>query len=103
MHTIAVQNRHAGDAATDKLVDDIEHGRVHSGRLKVLIRTQIEEAQRFPKQLRLRDVDRNEFQNAILGDDADHHGTLGLIVDIDQGDTARTGLEHSATCFVERA
>ena len=40
---------------------------------------------------------------AILGDDTDNSGTLRLIVDVDNGNATGAGLEHLATCFVERA
>ena len=102
-HTVAVQNRHTRYAVADKFVDNVKHRCLHPGRLQVLVGPQIEMSQRLSKQLHLRNIDRDKFQDTILGDNADHHGTLGLIINIDQWNTPRPGLQHSTTCFVERA
>lgn len=83
-------------------MDDVEDGRLHLRRLQVLVRAQVEMPQRFPEQLGLVYVDGDELQDAVLGDDADDHGPSGLVIDVDQGYTAGSSLQHASTCFVER-
>jgi hypothetical protein len=82
----------------------VHDGRVHVRRRQPLVRPHIHHvAQRLPQHLRLLDVDGDELEQPVLRDDADDHGAVRLVVDVDDGDAARARLQHLATCFVERA
>ena len=55
----------------------------------------------FAEKLSFRDVDCNEFQDTILGDNADYHGSFGLIVDIYEWYPTSPRFEHTAASFVK--
>jgi hypothetical protein len=61
----------------------------------------VQVTQRLPQHLRLLDVDRDEFEDAILSKYAHDHLALGLIVNIDERDASSTRLEHTPASFVE--
>ena len=44
----------------------------------------------------------DEFENAILSDDAYDRLPTRLVVDIDQGDSAGSAFQHAAAGFVQR-
>lgn len=85
--TITVENRHARNITVDKLMDDLKHRCLHLRCLEIFIGPKIKNSQGLPEQLRLLDVDGNKFENTVLRHDADDHGTFGLIVDINEGNT----------------
>lgn len=64
-------------------MNDLEYRRFHLGSLKILICAKLEVLQGLAQQLSLRDVDRNELQDPILGHHTDYHRTFGLIIDVD--------------------
>ena len=100
--TITVEDGNGGDVAVDKLVNDIEDRRLHIGRFKVFVGAKLEVLQRLPEQLGLSDVDSNEFQDTVLCDHANNHGTSSLVVDVYKRNATSPRLEHTTTCFVER-
>jgi len=89
-HAILVQNGHARNAALNKCLDDLDHRRIHMCVGQVLVRANMQVTQRLPQHLRLLDVDRNEFEDAILSQDADNHLALRLVVNVDEWDTSST-------------
>ena len=101
-HTIAVEDWYTRNIVVHELMDDIKHGRLHLRRLQIFVATKLEMSQRFPKQLSLMNVDCNEFEDAVLSDNADNHGPSSLIVNIDQRNPAGSSLQHATTCFVKR-
>lgn len=60
-HTITVENRYARNVAVDQLMNDLKYRCLHFCRLEILIGPEIENSQGLPQQLRLLDVDGNEF------------------------------------------
>lgn len=60
-HTITVENGYARNVAVDKLMNDLKYRCLHFCSLEILIGPEIENSQGLPQQLRLLDVDGNEF------------------------------------------
>lgn len=100
--TVTVKDRHTGYRTVYKLMDDLEHRRFHLSCLQILVRAELEVLQWLAQQLGFRNIDRNKFQDPILGHHTDYHGTFGLIVDVDQGHPPRPRFEHAPTCLVQR-
>jgi hypothetical protein len=75
---------------------------VHLRRPKLAIGPNIELLERLPQLLRLPHIDGDKLQNPVLRDDAHDHGTMRLVVDIDEWDSAGPGLGHLAAGLVER-
>ena len=67
-----------------------------------MIRADAQVSERLSKHLRLLDVDRDEFENAVLGQYTDDHFALGLIVNVDERNATSTRFEHASASFVER-
>lgn len=81
-------------------MDDVEDRSVHAHGRDAPVRTEAD----FSNGLLEQDgvvlvVDGNELEDAVLGDDRNHHRLVGLIVGVNQGDSSRTGLKHTATCL----
>lgn len=100
--TVAVEDRHTRYRAVNKLMDDLEDRRFHLSCLEILVRAELEVLQWLAQQLGFRDIDRNEFQDPILGHHTDYHGTFSLIVNVDQWHPPRPRFEHAPTCLVQR-
>ena len=82
-------------------MNDVHDGRVHVCCCEILIGTDVDILQRLAQHLSLLHIDGNELQDTILGDDADDHFTVGLIVYVDDWYAASTRSDHHATSFVE--
>ena len=67
---------------------------------QILVRADVQVTQRLPQHLRLLDVDRDEFENAVLGQYTDDHFALGLIVNVDERNATSTRFEHASASFV---
>ena len=85
----------------DQHVNHLNHGTLHPRRDEALVRAQGNLANRLLQALRLGDVDGDELEDAVLRDDVDDHGALGLVVDVDERDAPGARLEHAAAGFVE--
>jgi hypothetical protein len=104
IHTLLIQNGHAGNVLLDEHVDNVHDGRVHCCCRKIGICTNVWQLyERLPQLLCLLDVYSNKLQYAVLCYDADNHGPTRLIVAVNNGNTPRPRFEHFATCFVDGA
>lgn len=100
MCTLAVHDRNAGNALLDKHVDDVHDRCIHGRCSKVLIRSYVQVSEGPAQLLCLFDIDRDELQDAILCNDADHHGPICFVIAVYDGYAPGTRLEHSSACFV---
>lgn len=98
--TGSVQNGHTRYALLNKHVDDVHDRCVHRCSREILVCTDIKLLQRLSQLLCLLDVHSDEFQYAVLSDDANDHGSTCLVIAVDNGDTPGARLEHLAACFV---
>ena len=87
-HAILVENRHTRDTALNKCLDDLNHRRIHVCVRQVLVGADVQITQRLTQHLRLLDVDGDELEDAILGQYADDHLALRLVVNVDEWDAS---------------
>lgn len=83
-------------------MNNVHDRSLHCGRLQVAVCAAVDIPQRLAQVLGVFDVDSDEFEDAILGQNTDYHGALCFIIDIDKGNTTSARLEHATTCRVER-
>ena len=100
IHTVCIENRDAGYATMNELVDDIYNRRLDACCLKICECTDVQVPQWFAQKPGLSDVDCDEFENAILREDADDHGSFCVVIDVDERKTTGPGGYHSTACFV---
>lgn len=84
-------------------MNNINNRRIHRRRHDILIRAQLNLLQRPSQLLRLTDIDRHEFQDAVLRYDAEDERAAGLGVLRHEGDTSGARLDHACAGFVEGA
>ena len=97
-----VDHGNATDISLDKLMDDVENRVVHPRCRQIRIGAQAQLADRsLEEDGVVLVVDGDELEDTILRDDRHYPFSPCLVVDIDQGDSSRAGLEHSGACIVE--
>ena len=82
-------------------MNHVEDWGFHSCRFETLVSSQFQMSQWLAEELCFGDIDGHELENPILRYYADHHGSFGLIVYINQRNPAGFGSQHCAACFVE--
>lgn len=82
-------------------MDYIDYGGLHVCSLNSTVSPYMKVLERFLKHLCLSHIHCDKFENSVLSDNADHHGTLCFVVDVNKWDTSSTGLQHSAASFIE--
>ena len=87
----------------DQHVNDIHDGRVHVRRLQIARTDDVQVSERLSQFLRLFHVHSHEFQYTVLRHHRHDHGALSFVIEVDQGNTAGTGLQHAPTGLVQRA
>ena len=90
--TFRVQNWHAGYASLHKDVNHVDDRGIHGGGGQVVVGAQEDLTQRFAQPLRVAHIDGDEFENPVLGDDAEDVGSIGLAVVGDEGNATGAGL-----------
>lgn len=83
-------------------MNDVHDRSLHCSGLQVAVGAAVDVPQRLAQVLGIFDVDSDELEDAILGQDTDYHGALCFVIDVDQRNTTSAGLEHATTCRVER-
>ena len=82
-------------------MNEIDNGSFHHSSSEVAPSTDGHILERFLELLNLLDIDGDEFENTVLGDDADNGFAAGLVVHVDKRYPPGAALEHAAKCFVQ--
>ena len=83
-------------------MDDVEDGGVHATAAEVVEGAEFEFAEGLAEFVRVHGVvHRDEFENAVLSDDAGYVGAGGFAVVGYEGDASGAGVEHLAECVIE--
>lgn len=82
-------------------MNDVDNRRVHGRGGDVVICPDQELTQRASQLLCIAHIDGNKLQDAVLGNHAEDMGSIGLAISGDEGGSARAGLEHAPTRFVQ--
>lgn len=82
-------------------MNHIDDRSVHRCRGDVVVCAQQQLPKRTTQLLRIVYIDGNEFEDTVLGNNAENVGAICLAVIRDERDTAGAGLEHAPTGFIE--
>lgn len=100
---LGVDNGHAANVAVDHEVNHLKNGGSHACNANVGVRAHLNVSKRLLEQNGIVFVvDSDEFEDSVLGNDGDDRLSAGLVIHIDEGDSARARLKHASKSFVER-